>query len=101
MSDDEDYTDRTLIEAGRQAIRGKIGERGADRRKSDRLTLKDWIAYAIIVAGPVAAVLWATQQSVTKLEVEVEQVKRDLDKGEAARAALWNRVGNHLEGHGQ
>ena len=57
---DEDF-DSSIGDGARAAAKGKVPR---TRRGTDKLNLKDWIGYAIVILVPIgSSLLWTTQQA--------------------------------------
>ena len=79
LSDDDEDT-RTVVGASRLSARGKIPLSSRGRRDNDKMSLKDWIGYAITVLSPVAGALFATYVGLQIMEVKVSNLQAQHDR---------------------
>jgi hypothetical protein len=86
--------DTTFWDSARSGMRGKVRS-PHDRRSGDRLTIKDWLGYILVVVVPIASALWATHQSVTRMEVRMDRVEVDIAEAKDSRRAIWRKLGGN------
>lgn len=107
MSGDGDFrpgdtTIRESMDVLRRAARGKAPSNG-DRRKPERLSVKDWLGYVLAFVTPLIGAMllvWQSQavqdEQIANLSQDNAELKhalqRHIDKSDDQHAALWRRV---------
>ena len=99
MNEDDDAP-TTVWDSARTAVRGKMHRASdSDRRKSDRLDVKDWLGYALAVIGPLVGAMLLVWQSQAVQDERIATLQGAVSELKSWNIKLSDRLRAHKDTH--